>query len=413
MAGSKASLPVEPKAAGRPEDDVLIHCARVLRTPEGNGRIGALIEGPLDWDYLLKSADEHGVTPLLYRRLGEGFEDRVPGTVFDRLRGDFRANKLRNLFLAGKLIELYHLFERNGISTIPYKGPTLAASVYKNLALRQCGDLDMLIYWHDVPRAKELLIASGYEPTPWLTPMTLTPAQEAAFLRFEREYAFAREDSGISVELQWEVIPRYLSFSLDLEPLRGRLQWIPLGGGKLPTLGPEDLLLVLCIHGSKHLWERLIWIRDVAETVNVHNEMDWDALTTRAAGLGSKRMLFLGLSLAHDLLGARLPERVLDAVRSDPMIETLAAQVSEMLFREPDGSRGLLDGSTFHPFHYKMRERRRDRLGYVLRMATEPNVSDWMERPLPEKLFPLYYVLRQLRLAEKYGRRLLNRGAKE
>ena len=64
-----------------------------------------------------------------------------------------------------------------------------------------------------------------------------------------------------------------------------------------------------------------------------------------------------------------------------------------------------MSSSAFHPFHYRMRERRRDRLGYALLKMVEPNAADWMERPLPEKLFPLYYVLRPLRLLRKFGRR--------
>lgn len=385
-----------------------MYCARLSR--ERDGEIADLLHAPLDWDYVLAAAEDHGMTMLLHRHLDGGLEGSVPQGVMDRLRGVSRANKLQNLMLVGELIRILRLFEQNDISAIPYKGPTLAAAVYGDFALRSAGDLDILIQRRDVPKAKEILLSMGYEPTPWLTNVRLTPAQEAAFLRFEREYNFTRRDTGVSVELQWEVIPKYFSFSLGVESLRTRK--VSIGGGALPTLVPEDLLLVLCVHGAKHFFERLIWICDVAETVNVHPEMDWDDLLTRASAAGSRRMLLLGLALAHDLLRTRLPDEVLQIMKSDPAVEVLAGGVREKLFREPDGTRGVFDESVFHPFHYNARERRRDRVGYLLRAVTTPNESDWMERPLPEKLFPLYYVMKPLRLARKYGRRLSKRASR-
>jgi hypothetical protein len=116
-------------------------------------------------------------------------------------------------------------------------------------------------------------------------------------------------------------------------------------------------------------------------------------------------MLLLGLSLAHGPLGMDRPEEVLHRVEANTEVGKLAAEVRQRLFREP-GARGLREGSAFHAFHYRMREKRRDRLGYALCTVIEANETDWMERPLSERLFPPYYVLRPLRLADKYGQRL-------
>jgi hypothetical protein len=85
----------------------------------------------------------------------------------------------------------------------------------------------------------------------------------------QREYAFWHEGAGISLELQWEIIPRYFSFFWDFISLRERSQRVSLGGGDVSTFVPEDLMLVLCVHGSKHLWERLFWLCDLGETVDL------------------------------------------------------------------------------------------------------------------------------------------------
>ncbi len=394
----------------RPEDELLLGCARVSR--EGDeGRIGALIGDsgrPMDWDYVLAAAGEHGLAPLLHWHLGRGFEGRVPPEVLERLRANFQASKLRGLALIGELVGVSRRFEEAGVLAVPYKGPTLAASVYGDFALRGAGDLDILIPRRDFPKARDILLSMGYEPTPWLTETRLSPAQEAAFLRFEREYGFTRYEAEAVVELQWEVIPRYFSVALDVESLKTRE--VALGGAGVKTLAPEELLLVLCVHGAKHFFERLIWISDIAETAR--GDLDWSRLSELASAMRCRRILMLGLSLARGLLGAEAPEWLVREAREDAMVATLAEEARAGLFRKPDGSRGLFDESVFHPFHYNMRERRRDRVGYVIRSATAPNAADWMERPLPERLHAFHYVLKPLRLAGKYGGRMLKRGGK-
>jgi hypothetical protein len=388
----------------RSEDELLLRCARVSREGDAE-RLEGLLGKPLGWDYALESAEGHGLMPLLHWHLGRGFEDSVPPGVLDRLRGYFQASKLGNLALIGELVEVARRFEGAGVLAVPYKGPTLAATVYGDFALRGAGDLDILISRRDFPKARDVLLSMGYEPTPWLTETRLTPAQEAAFLRFEREYGFTRYEAGAAVELQWEIIPRYFSVALDVESLRTRE--VSLGGANVKTLAPEEMLLVLCIHGAKHFFERLIWVSDIAETAG--KGLDWGRLTELADALGCRRILMLGLSLSRELLGADVPEEILREAREDKMVGILAGEVRDRLFSGSDGARGFFDESVFHSFHYNMRERRRDRIGYVVRSATAPNAADWMERPLPERLLPLHYALKPLRLAGKYGGKMLKR----
>jgi hypothetical protein len=90
----------------------------------------------------------------LYQSLNTTCPEAVPKANLAQLRNYFHANAQRNLFLTQELLKLLTLFKTNGISAIPYKGPVLAVAVYGNLALRQFGDLDILVHKRDVLRAK-------------------------------------------------------------------------------------------------------------------------------------------------------------------------------------------------------------------------------------------------------------------
>jgi hypothetical protein len=243
---------------------------------------------------------------------------------------------------------------------------------------------------HDLSRVKELLIAVGYEPE-----RLLTGAQEEAFARFEYNQPFMSTDGQCLIELHWALAPPYFCFSLTPQDLWPRLDQIELAGTQVLIPAAEDLLLMLCAHGTKHLWERLEWVCCVAELIHARPELDWEQIINSAVMLGSKRILFLGLLLAHELLETDLPEDVLSKVQATPCIKALAGQVCERLFQRPLAEPGFF-GITL--FHLRTRERLRDKAQYCLRRLFTPTHLDLTFSSLPPSLSSLYYLLRPIRL---------------
>jgi len=366
--------------------------------PETTAGVESLLQGNIDWDYLLEMAQENGVIPLLYWNLNSTCPEAVPKATLDHLQDRFRKNTQKAVFMAGELIRLLNLFEERGISAVPYKGPFLAASLYGNLALRRRSvDLDILIPEKDVLKAKDLLLSQGYHPEDkW------TRQQEKVLLRASCEYTFVHYGKRIKVELHWKITPNYFSFPLDPERLWERLIPSSLADKEVLSFSPEHLLLILCVHGANHLWQQLEFICGVAELIRVNESLNWGELMKEARELGSERMLFLGLFLANDLLGAPLPGPVLQRVRADSSVKALAAQVCERLFREASSPPpGVLETSLFH---LRTRERLQDRVLYCIRLVMSPTEYDWAALPLPEALSFFYYILRPIRLLTgKYG----------
>lgn len=388
-------------AASGPEAELLLFCAQASVDSKKVGRAGALLRGEIDWDQVLRMTGEHGMVPLLYRYLNDDLSEPIPTAVMNRLQDLFDQNKLHNLLLAGELVKILELFEHHGVPAIPYKGPVLAAWGYGDLALRSSGDLDLLLRREHILKARDLLISRGYSPR-----TRRDHARETVLRPFEREYGFTHNRLPIDVELQWEIAPEQFPFPLNIESLRERLRRAPLGNSSVLTLSPEDLLLVLCVHGAKHFWERLQWICDIAKIVAYH-EINWKRLMRTGDATGSERMLSLGLFLASDLLGADLPEGVSQGIRSDPAIERLAGKVYGQLFQRSSSPRTMLEDSEFYSSHPRIRK-----LRYWLREAAIPNHADWLHSSLPNSLFFLHYVLRPVRLVRKYGRKLLEHDAR-
>jgi len=199
-------------------------------------------------------------------------------------------------------------------------------------------------------------------------------------------------------------VPRDFSFPLDTDELWERLEPICLADRKLLTLSPEDVLLILCVHGAKHLWTYLGGVCDVAELIRAHPAMNWARVLEQASLLRSERMLFLGLFLAIALLGASVPKQIEQRVLADRALALLATRVCQRLFRETGRPPGGLESSLFH---LKARERLWDGVRYGLSLAMAPTVADWALVRVPPAFSFLYYLIRPMRLAGRYGRNLL------
>lgn len=374
----------------RPENELLLCCARTEAPAEIRARIRELITSDdLDWNYLFQLARRHAVLPLLYLQLTREGAGSIRGSDLAKLKLQYQENSARNIILTAELCQVIKLFSDAGIETIPYKGPVLALFAYGDLALRRFVDLDVIVRKSDVPRARDLLLAEGYTPT-----KSLTLAQQDLLLRTQHNVQFARDDRRLLLELHWEVAPHLFASSVQENELWQNLETINVGGNEMKTLSADDLLFSLCVHGSRHLWERLGWICDIAELIARH-EINWPASLQRAAAADSERMFLLGLHLAHKLLGTPLPESVQQLCAADARLESLASSVINQLFNGP--THVPATSSEIFRYNIGVRKSLSARARYFVHML-RPTDSDFGSHALPTQLSFAYYLLRPFRL---------------
>ncbi len=392
-----------PAASTRPEHQLILWCARTRLDVGRAEPIQAMLREGLDVAYVAATALRHNVEPLLYWHLKALCPEAVPAAWTDLLRPAFERSVRRSLNLTAELCLILEAFEANGILAVPYKGPTLAALAYGNLALRDFIDLDFLVRSQDIAEACKLLVAQGYR-----LELDLPAARETSPQRVPGQYLFTRPGSREIVELHTPLTLRYYPVPLDLDRLRQRLQAVALGGREIRTFSAEDSLTLLCVHSSKHFWERLKWVCDIAELVQIPRGINWELAQEEARRLGCERMLFLGLRLANDLFEAPLPEEVLRRVQASGAVQSLAANVQSRLFRDDLMVPGVAQRLFFR---LRMSENLWDGVRYCLRLATSPTEEDWSRVRLPAPLAPLYSVLRPLRLLRSHGLGLARRRA--
>jgi len=373
-----------------PEADLALLLARVSLGTLSQADLRAAFERPIDWIAVRDFAAVHAVTPLVFDALKHARAD-IPSEVFQSFQADFIANVARNLALTAELLRVLTLFESHGIQAIPFKGPVLASVAYGNPCFRVFDDLDILVQQSAVTHARELLCENGYSLA-----SHFAGAQEKFRLHWNDQITLVRDGGFAQIDLHWNFAPRHSPFALQVEDTR--LVCVSMLGLRVHTIASEDLLIYLCAHGSKHLWQRLAWVCDIAALVRSQS-LDWDAAIARAAG--AERMLGLGLLLASDLLGLRLPRNIAVLIRQDESAVNLTERSKVRMFQVPAATPA--DTGDLLRMSLKSTGRLACGLRYLLGLVMLPAEADWSMVCLPSTLFFLYYPLRLLRLAWKHG----------
>ena len=315
-----------PIAAGAAEWELML--AASCADPRGSeiGRIRGLLDSPrrdrpVEWEAVLRLADHHGTSALLYRNLS-GLGDVVPARVLAALRQSYERNVHKSLFLARELIRILDCLDAIGIEVIPYKGIVLSEVYYGDMALRQSGDMDLFVRGQDVGRIKSAVRELGYTLR-----VPIPEDAEEDYIASGYECTFDSPAGRNLLELQWALQPRFYAVDFDMDRLFERAVDVEVAGRGVKTPSPEDLLLVLSVHAAKHVWGRLIWLCDIAQILKLGN-LNWDWVRAHAQAFGIERIVHVTLLLANQLLATPIPGPMEEAILEDRAARGFADEVA-------------------------------------------------------------------------------------
>jgi hypothetical protein len=381
----------------RPRDDremhLLIDCARAPVEPEGATRTNHFATGGVDWHRLLKLARRNGLAPLLFYHLNKIGAANVPTSTFEVLRDYYQKNCAFNLLLTGELVRLLKALNDNGISAIPYKGPAIAGKLYGHVALRQFCDLDILVRARDVWKVDRLMLARGF------TPHSVIPEQQRAdFMRQDYVRLFHRDNGRTLVEVHWGIAPAYFGMPFNADAVWSRLEPMSLQGATVFMPCAEDLLVMLCVHGTRHGWDKLEGICAIAELIRRTPHFDWGRVWQTSREMHCRRILGLALLLAQGLFEIALPPEAAVMSRSRSLL-FLAEKVVRNCCAddEPRTSSGLM------VFQLRLKDRFMDQLRHCVGLVSTPNPDDWETLRLHTPASFTYPLVRAIKLARKYG----------
>jgi hypothetical protein len=334
----------------------------------------------------------HRLLPTIHRNLST----YASGTVLESVLFGFKERVERSqrlvLYSLAELGRVSKLFEADGIQLCALKGPLLSQRLFGDVSLRTSRDIDLLVHPEAVARAEAVLLAGGYQRS--FPTRTLTPHQWQVYMQHWRHFVYYHPQRHIVIELHWALTSTDLFSMQAHRQMLSRARPVALAGAKLYTLSDEDLPVYLLIHGSLHCWIRLKWLVDFVAWMRQATESDWEGLKSRMGDLGLQRLLAQGALLANRLFDAPIPETIQALIQAEPAARSMADRSQKFILdaQITDEEMENVLAIRYIPYWMRLKPGLRYKWNTLIKYTVNPR--DWMKLPLPDALYPLYWLLR-------------------
>lgn len=264
----------------------------------------------LNWEKVGRLAVVHGVAPLLHAAW-HGAPGPVPAALLDDFKRLRQRGAVHGVLAMRQRDEILAILRQADIRYLVLKGAALARVWYGELSLRSFIDIDLLLPMGEIARAREALIREGYRDiSDFETAHGMVPLRSPHHV-----LPLYRAGMPCSIELHYGLTRLQIPDPLPFEDLYA-CSITPQGEpGSVRTLGPEDMLRLLCLHLLSHVdydygWQ-LRQACDIARHLDAF-QVDWQVFSERAAAVGVLRGCAAVLGLAELLAGATVPPEQTD-----------------------------------------------------------------------------------------------------
>jgi hypothetical protein len=369
--------------------------------------VAECLKQEVDWIALESFCRSHQLLSFIYPSLASLGREAVPKIVLNRYQAIYQVNIQRNVRLSAALLEAQELLAGAGIEMAVMRGPALASMVYEDLGLRIFNDLDVLIAPQDFPRCYHALCQAGWRPA-----FELSVQERSWIVRGDRDFSFSKEQ--VVLEVHWAVDEKAYAFPLSAGDFLAARRSFSLLGSEASSFTPPYMLMMMCMHGVRHHWGKLVWAVDITWLADQQADLDWQALWEWAGTLRLQRVLAMGLLMAEGIGGAQLPHVLRAACWKDRKARRIVQRILQVRLssgKEPIGT-GYRRARQELSYNLQAREGSKAKIYMLLDRLFTPRQSDWRWVKLPEAWFWLYYALRPLRLVYAASKGFLKHKAK-
>jgi hypothetical protein len=353
-----------------------------------------------DWNQVVDTAAWHGLAPLLFKRLKKSeAQDCVPTDAWERLRLAYFASASRSGRIYRELGSVLRSLCNSGIPVVALKGAYLAEAVYGDVALRPMCDVDLMVPRAELPRAQAVLFDLGgaYQQSEHFDSFDWTGHHHARPIVVR----------DMILEIHWTLVPPIGPVRIDTAGLWDRAHPVTIAGVEVLGLSPEDLILHLCLSLSHQGFKGLKRLCDAAETIHrFHSEMDWMQMRDRARECGASRYVGLTLHLAKSMLGAAVPDDVLEWMVPEGLDQRKLETAQESIIAQTDC---LRSGSLVDRWG-AMSIGGKAKLSWERIFLSREKMAVLYPASRKAKHFWLYYVLRLRDVARTLVAHVLRRG---
>ncbi len=371
---------------------LLLICRAFLGTATAEDLTGYLESNKVDWKLFYDIVRAHKIRPVVNKVFSE---IKINAEVSGRLQADCMQITLSNFEHYRELLRLSELFQRAGITAVPYKGALFSLQFYNDINLREFSDLDFLIYprVEDVHAIRKVMedagYAIGFEAPEEFQEFYISHIREFKFLMFVNgKRRFLAEFHSLLNDPVFET-----AIPIANEYLFTDLKEEVLSGNKVQLLSPtKHFIAMLSHHGIREQWTSLKNVMDLAIVLKDGAMVDWNYVWECSHTYKFSRVLSIGVDMADALLGVQMDMPYKKAGSITPWLRKLFVRHQYTVDRTWRNNFGLkLRSKDSAGDKYRMITRH---IGYL---AT-PSILDYKFVRLPKPLFFLYVFVKPIRM---------------
>lgn len=306
---SPATVNAESELFARlPAESVFV--ALMASGDEANDALRRVLDRPLQWEPMITLAARERAIALMSHRLHDLRSPAVPRAVQERVDRFAMISEFQLTSLHERLGRVLALLEARGIDAVLLKGAGLAYSAYARPTDRPMGDIDLLVHPDRAKEAWELAMSDG-----WVRRRDI--ALERSY--DDHQHLPPLEDADglqMGLELHTALFTHQAPFDLPPSQMWEGARPIRIGATSALVPSVEDQLLHAALHFAwSHEMTFGAWrtIRDV-ERLTTSEALRWPVFLEKASAARGATCCYWTLRLAHELVGAAVPDEVLDAL---------------------------------------------------------------------------------------------------
>ncbi len=336
-------------------------------------------------NFIINLCHQHNIIPTVYENL-KNISDY--NYLVDKLKIEYLKNSQKNIIMSAELLRINSIFEKSNIESLSIKGSSLAVIAYGDITKRQYSDLDIVIKYEDREKIYDILSQEGYEKV-----FNLTPIQEYHWYRQSKDMLLYHTQKGIHIELHWLLLDRDYPVNIDMKSIWETKQSIVINHKNIYTFSNEKLLIYLLIHGSKHLYQKIGWIKDIDKLIS-SVDIDWSIIDKEIETHRYRRFLILGLYLSYEMFDTNIP-----SYYSKRFEDRWLNKVSKFIVNNWQKSQNMFANTIASSYLF---ETFRDKISYIHKTIIKPSRKEYSFVDLPKYLFWFYYIIRPYLLIKKY-----------
>ncbi len=330
----------------------------------------------------VKLAALHGLGPALYAAL----EERDPGASrrYPQLHRAFLGSVSRAARATEQLRECLDALTEAGVRCLLLKGIATSLTLYASPMLRRISDMDILVQWHEVGKALDVLCSVGYRKES----TAFSAEDEWLNLTYLGGLRIVRANS-LPLELHCAFLHGYGNRTVSVDDTWRNAVTLSGEWGRAEALPVEFAFIHAAVHLYTHYQRSIPYLKDVADLLllarAIERQRSWARMWETAERWSVRQEVTAIAAFVNTHVDARIPavDNVPPPFSADDLVHIMARL---------HGRRRLTEGLVHRLAMIRLLPGWLARVRYLLRMAIpRPEYLRWRYRRQDhDPVWPLY-----------------------